>query len=165
MPLPPLLPPPPGAAAAAAGSTENKQPGKKRAIRPTTSGLAKPARKNADHPGPRYPHHLTHKSSTRISSRFYIPYESVKSLRLFFQGWTPIQTPGWVEAPNPLLSVVTTPFNFLPERSGAQSSVSASSTNTAYAPAACSATMRLRGSCPSPHILFIIYSSTSSASG
>ncbi|CAL8310328.1 unnamed protein product [Boreogadus saida] len=55
------------------------------------------------------------------------------------QGWTPsrprselaegskVQTP----------TRVTVPFHFLPERPGAQPSASASSANTAYAPATC----------------------------
>ena len=143
MPLPPLLPPPPGAAAAAAGSTENKQPGKKRAIRPTTSGLAKRARKNADHPGPRYPQPSHSKVlNTDIIQVLQTLAKSANNLGATMDAVeTPIQTPGWVQAPNPLLSVITAPFNFRPERPGAQPSVSVSSASTAYIPAGCSATV------------------------
>ena len=102
----PLLTPP---------ATKNKQPGKKRAIRPTTSGPAKRARKNADHPGPRYPQpSYPQVLNTDIFQVLQTLAESVKSLGARKDDVeTPIKTPGWAQAPNPLSSVVTAPINFL----------------------------------------------------
>ena len=101
------------------------------------------ARKNADHPGPRYPQPSHSKVlNTDIIQVLQTLAKSANNLGATMDAVeTPIQTPGWVQAPNPLLSVITAPFNFRPERPGAQPSVSVSSASTAYIPAGCSATV------------------------
>ncbi|CAL8336046.1 unnamed protein product [Boreogadus saida] len=119
------------------------------------------------HPQPTHPQVL----NTDIIQVLQTLAESLKSLGARMDAVeTPIRTPGRLQGPSPqpASSVVTVPFHFLPERPGAQPSVSAFSANTAYTPAACLAilpTAAICGSFPSSRILYSIYSSISSASG
>ncbi|CAL8387513.1 unnamed protein product [Boreogadus saida] len=125
----------PDAAAAGSAAATTTKPGKKRAVRPTTSGPGKRARK-AGNFGPRDPHHHPQQvPDADLRQVLHTLAESVQSLGARMDAVeTPGRIPGRVQAHNPPSFIATAPFSFQ------QPSGSAPSASTGYAPGMCSGT-------------------------